>query len=218
MPFTVVAVAVPCSVAVPATRVAVITRPLSEVIKLPRQSCTRIAGCGAKMAPAVALEGGAVWKPKVLAPPEPRLMEGVVDCWIDGVVMSLAVTVALAPVVNVTARVLVPETSGAVAGRMALASLEARPTVSVAVVFTFQLASTALTVTLKAVPAVSAVGVPVLPVELPGDAVSPGTSSCSLANRPGLTGMAELVLMAIAVWVTFEAVTVWLPAVLNVTP
>ena len=96
-------------------------------------------------------------------------------------------------------------------------SVQVMPTMSL-VLTTFQLASTALTVTLNAVPAVSAVGLPVLPVELPGDAVSPGTSSCSLANTAGLTGMAELVLMAIAVWVTFEAVTVWLPAVLKMTP
>src|SRR5437870_832301 len=128
-----------------------------------------------------------------------------------------AVIVLVPPVLNVRLRFCVPATNAALLGGSALVSVQVMPTMSL-VLTTFQLASTALTVTLNAVPAVSAVGLPVLPVELPGDAVSPGTSSCSLANRPGLTGMAELVLMAIAVWVTFEAVTVWLPAVLNVTP
>src|SRR6266542_2843050 len=52
---------------------------------------------------------------------------------------------------------------------------------------TFQLASTALTVTLKAVPAVRAVAVPVLPVAVPGAAVSPGTSTCSFRNAPAVT-------------------------------
>ena len=75
------------------------------------------------------------------------------------------------------------------AGSTALASLEASPTVSVMVLTVFQNASAALTVTLKAVPAVRAVGVPVLPVTLPGTALSPGTSSCSLVNAAGLTTM-----------------------------
>ena len=52
---------------------------------------------------------------------------------------------------------------------------------------TFQLASTALTVTLKAPPEVRAVGVPVLPVAVPGAAVSPGTSICSFTNAPAVT-------------------------------
>ena len=51
----------------------------------------------------------------------------------------------------------------------------------------FQNASTARTVTLKDAPAVVAVGVPVLPLTLPGAAVSPGTRSCSLVNAAGLT-------------------------------
>ena len=69
--------------------------------------------------------------------------------------------------------------------------------VSVTVLTKFQSASTALTVTVKAVPAVWAVGVPVLPVAVPGAAVSPGTRICSLANGPGLT-----------VWVTTDDVLV----------
>ena len=59
-----------------------------------------------------------------------------------------------------------------------------------ATVFTrFQLASTALTVTAKAVLAVCALGVPVLPVAVPGAAVSPGTNSWSFAKAPPLTMM-----------------------------
>src|SRR5437868_5378082 len=60
-------------------------------------------------------------------------------------------------------------------------------------------------------------GVPVFPVTLPGDAVSPGTRSCSLANAPGLTVKEELVLALMPGVVTSEAVTLALPAVLAVT-
>src|SRR6266404_5280745 len=70
---------------------------------------------------------------------------------------------------------------------MALTSDEVNPTLSVAVLTRFQLASTALTVTLNGVSDVSAVGVPVLPVEVPAEAVSPGTNSWSLANAPAFT-------------------------------
>src|SRR5437899_8849278 len=61
------------------------------------------------------------------------------------------------------------------------------PTVCVIVFTRFQYASTDLTVTLKAVPAAWAVGVPLLPVAVPGAAVSPGTSNCSFTNGPALT-------------------------------
>src|SRR6185369_16712485 len=81
----------------------------------------------------------------------------------------------------------------------------------------FQLASTALTVTSKAVPAIWASGVPVLPVAVPGTAVWPGTRICNFVNAPGSTGIAGLVLPGTLTWVTFEAVTVALPAVLRVT-
>ena len=62
-----------------------------------------------------------------------------------------------------------------------------------------------------------ALGVPVLPVVLPGEAASPGTSNCSLVNAPGFTLKDELVLALIPVCVVSEAVTVALPAVLAVT-
>src|SRR5262249_45679482 len=76
---------------------------------------------------------------------------------------------------------------------------------------------TALTVTLKAVPAVCVVAVPLLPLLLPGAAASPGTSTCSFTKAPALTVMLELVLAVMAGCVTSEAVNVQLPAVLLVT-
>src|SRR5439155_3518 len=132
-------------------------------------------------------------------------------------VISLAVTVALPAVLSVTLRLLVPLTSAALAGAAALPSLEVMPTVWVTLVTTFQLASTALTVTLKAAPAVCADGAPVLPVALPGEAVSPGTNSCSLVNVATLTAIAGLVLAVMPVLVRSDAVTVLVPAVLSVT-
>src|SRR2546422_6078498 len=45
----------------------------------------------------------------------------------------------------------------------------------------------ALPISLKAVSAVCAVGDPVLPVAVPGAAVSPGTSNCSFTNAPAAT-------------------------------
>ena len=61
----------------------------------------------------------------------------------------------------------------------------------------FQLASTALTVTLNEPPAVCALGVPVLPEAVPGAAVSPGSRICSLANAPALIVVDGLVLAVI---------------------
>src|SRR5438046_1464593 len=110
--------------------------------------------------------------------------------------MLEAVMVRVPAVLKVRLKFCVPATRAALDGTTAFASLQVMPAVSL-VLITFQFASTALTVTLKAVPAVRAVGVPVLPVELPGTAVSPGTTSCILAKAPGLTGIAELVLLVI---------------------
>src|SRR5438093_8153008 len=101
--------------------------------------------------------------------------------------MSVAVSVALPMVLRVTLKILLPDTRLALAGRLALLSVVVRPTVCVTLLTTFQLASTALIVTLKAAPEVRAVGVPVLPVAVPGAAVSPGTSNCSFTNAPALT-------------------------------
>ena len=101
-------------------------------------------------------------------------------------VTSDAVTVALPAVFSVTLKLLLPLTRAALAGEAALGSLEVIATVSL-VFTTFQLASTPLTVTLKAVPAVWAKGVPVLPLTVPGAAVSPGANNCNLAKVPELT-------------------------------
>src|SRR5206468_5105202 len=104
----------------------------------------------------------------------------------------------------------------ALVGNAAFVSVELIATVSL-VFTTFQLTSTALTVTSKAVPAVWASGVPALPLGVPGAAVSPGASSCSFAKAPELTGIAELVLAVLVLSVTLLAVTVALPAVFKVT-
>ncbi len=143
--------------------------------------------------------------------------DGVEDDWMDGAVTSDAVTVAVPTVRRVTVKVLVPEESVALAGKVALLSDELMATRSAAALTTFQLASTALTVTLNAVPAVRAVGAPVLPVAVPGTAVSPGASNCRFTNAPGFTVMAELVLAVLVPSVMSVAVTVRLPAVFMVT-
>ncbi len=109
-----------------------------------------------------------------------------------------------------------PPTSAALAGSAALVSVELIATVSL-VLTKFQSASTALTVTVKAVPAVWAFGDPVLPVDVPGTAVSPGSSSCTWVNAAALTVTDELVLAVMPACVVSEAVTVRPPAVLRVT-
>src|SRR5438552_9663521 len=114
-------------------------------------------------------------------------------------VMSLAVTVCPPAVLSVTLAVRAPAVNAPLAGSVALESLEVMPTVCVTVLTRFQFASTALTVTLNAVPVGWEVGVPVLPVTLPGAAVSPGTSTCSLTNAPTLTVMDGLVLEVLVV-------------------
>ena len=113
-------------------------------------------------------------------------------------VISLAVSVALPAVFSVTLKVCVPAVSAVLEGKLALESLEEIPTKSVRVLTTFQFVSTAFTVTLKAVPAVCTVGTPVLPLVVPGAAVSPGTRSCSLAKAAAPTVIGELAPMAIA--------------------
>ena len=75
------------------------------------------------------------------------------------------------------------------------------------------MASTALTVTVNGLPAVCAVGVPVLPVAVPGAAVSPGSRICSFAKAPGLIVVAGLVFAVIAPLVMSVAVKVAEPAV-----
>src|SRR5262249_41739483 len=120
-------------------------------------------------------------------------------------------------VLSVAERVLVPATRAVLAGSTALLSDEVKPTVLVTVFTRFQFASTALTVTLKAVPAVWAVGAPVLPVALPGEAVSPGARTCSLGYAPALTVIDGLGFAVMGRWGASGAVTVFEPTVLRVT-
>src|SRR5439155_7555706 len=117
------------------------------------------------------------------------VMAGLVLAVLVLLVMSLAVRVWLPGVLKLTLKVVLPAVRAELAGKVAMLSDDVIPTVSVTFVTTFQLASTALTVRLKAVPAVVAPGVPVLPLAVPGEAVSPGTSNCSLVNDPAATAM-----------------------------
>src|SRR5713101_2789819 len=113
-------------------------------------------------------------------------------------------------------KVPVPLVSGALAGRAALASDEVMPMISTALEIKFQLASTALTVTLNGAPAVWVMALPVLPREVPGAAVSPGARTCSFVSVPGLTVIVGLELLGKVGCVTSDAVTEALPAVLGV--
>src|SRR5205814_9778852 len=104
-------------------------------------------------------------------------LSGIAELVLAGLVpsvASVAVTVLLPALLSVTGREACPSTSALLAGRSALVSDEVMATESMALVIKFQLASTALTVTLKARPAVADAGGPTLPVALPGDALSPG--------------------------------------------
>src|SRR6266699_7128365 len=100
--------------------------------------------------------------------------------------MSVAVKVqpVAVAVLKVILKAAVPAVSAVLAGRVGLGAEEVMPTVSLTVLTTFQLESTAFTVTLNAVPAIRALGVPVLPVAVPGAPVSPGANNCSFTNPP----------------------------------
>src|SRR5438477_4668981 len=101
-------------------------------------------------------------------------------------VMSVAVSVWEPTVLRVTLTVHVPADKAPLAGSVALESLDVVPTVCV-LLARFQLASTALIVTLNAVPEVAAMGVPVLPLAVPGAAVSPDTNTCNFTTAPAFT-------------------------------
>src|SRR5664279_3750714 len=112
--------------------------------------------------------------------------------------------------------VFVPAAIAEGAGGVALVSLVLSATVSVEMTGV-QLASTALTVTLKLAAAVWALGVPVLPDAVPGAAVSPGIRICSFANAPALIVVAGLVSGVLVPLVVSLAVKVFEPAVFGVT-
>src|SRR5690348_9255149 len=91
----------------------------------------------------------------------------------------------------------VPAANGDGEGRTALGSLELIVTVSF-VMIRFQFASTAFTVTLKEAPAVWGDGEPVLPLVVPGAALSPGARTWSLLKAPTFTVVSGLVLRVLA--------------------
>src|SRR5216684_4235939 len=132
--------------------------------------------------------------------------------------MSVAVKVqpAVVAVLKVTLKATVPAVRAVLAGRTGFGAEEVMPTVSLIVLTTFQFASTAFTVTLNAVPAVCALGVPVLPVAEPGAEVWPGANNCSFTNPAALTVIEELVFAVFVPSVTSVAVTVRVPALLQV--
>ena len=134
-------------------------------------------------------------------------MDGLVEAVMLGNVRSLAVNVEDPAVRRVTLSVVVPATRAVLGGSVAYGSDDARETRSGALT-RFQYASTPLTVILKDVPAVRAVGDPVFPEKVPGAAVSPGTRSCSFERRPGFTVTDALVLEEMAPFVTSLAVNV----------
>ena len=150
---TVEAVSVPCNVAVPVARATVMTLPLSVATRLPPASSTRITGCCAKATPAVPVDEGCVWMVSFFGVPPPTVIARLVFAVLPGSVTSLTVRVLLPTVLSVTLRVLVPAINTVLAGSVALLSEEVILTVSPMVSIRFQLASTAMTVTLNGVPA-----------------------------------------------------------------
>src|SRR5436190_17874880 len=206
---------------IPTVSVTVVTafQLASTALTVTLNGVLAVCAVGAPVLP-VALPGAAVSPGtricSLVKAPTLKVMSGLVLAVLVPSVMSVAVTVQLPTVLSVRLKLFVPATSAALAGRRSLGSVQVMPTVWV-LLTRFQLASTALTVTLKAVPALCAVGVPVLPEVVPGAAVSPGTSSCSFTNAPALTVMDGLVLALLLPSVRSEAVKVCELAVLNVT-
>jgi hypothetical protein len=155
--------------------------------------------------------GRSIWS--FVNAPALTVIGGLVLEVLEGCVMSLAVIVCDPDVFRVTLKVFVPLTRAALAGKVALGSLDVIPTMSLALT-RFQLASTALTVTLNAAPPFCADGVPVLPEGVPGAATSPGTRSCSFVNAPGSTVKLELAgpvmvpseTVSVVVWALFRTV------------
>lgn len=89
---------------------------------------------------------------KLFRPPALTVIEGLVFAVFVPSVMFVAVSVEAPTVFKVTLNVFVPATSAALAGSVALGSLDVIPAVLVTVFTRFQYRSTALTVTLNDVP------------------------------------------------------------------
>jgi hypothetical protein len=171
-----------------------VTLAEKDVTVLPFASATRMTGCVGSTDPDAPAVGWVAMTSMAAAPgltdtdAEVPGASGPEPAW------SVAVTVAVPAVFAVTANALVPDTSAALVGRVAFASVLEIATVGVANATTFQFASTALTVTVNDEPDVCAVGDPALPDPVPGAAVSPGSSTCSLDAVPALTVTDALVL------------------------
>lgn len=100
---------------------------------------------------------------------------------------SVAVSLLVPAVRNVTENVFVPDARSAAAGSEAFVSVEVIwivKLVPLAAGTIFQFVSTPSTVMLKAVPAVRVVAEPVFPVAVPGAMVSPGIRSSSFVKAP----------------------------------
>ena len=131
-------------------------------------------------------------------------------------VTSFAVTVWVPAVLKVRFKFAVPAFKAVLTGKPAFGSEHVTPIMSLTELITFQFASTALTVTLKAVPAACGIGDPDFPVAVPGAALSPGINNRNFVNAPELTAMPGLMLAGIEGWVMSDTVTVELPAVFKV--
>src|SRR5438445_1459 len=95
------------------------------------------------------------------------VMAGLVLAVLLPSVRSLAVRVKLPLVLKKTGKFCVPDANAALAGRVAVVSLAVIPTRSVTVFTRFQLASTALTVTVNPVKALCGAGTPLFPEAVP---------------------------------------------------
>jgi len=104
------------------------------------------------------------------------------------------VIVAVPAVTIVTVNIFTPLTTSAEAGSVSLTSEVVNATVAKEFTAIFHKSSTAFTVTLNATPAVRAPGVPVYPSALPGEAVTPGSRTCSMT--PDLLNVKVLALKA----------------------
>src|SRR3954470_13644201 len=102
-----VAVTVPCSVPVPARRVAVTTVLLSEITRLPPTSRTSTTGCGENAAAAVGAGSGCVMMASCVGAPTAVTIAALVPVRVDGACASAPVTVAEFPAVVVGVKVTV---------------------------------------------------------------------------------------------------------------
>src|ERR1043165_5180289 len=107
-------------------------------------------------------------------------MEALVPGALPESVMSVAVTVYVPGVLNITLNTCDPCDKGPSGSIAAPGSELVIWTVSVTVGRTNHWSFTALTVTVTAVPTVTEAGEPVFPVAVPGAAVSPGSNTCNL--------------------------------------